>query len=176
MKGGSGFERRRALSGAVSLLGRAWLAVLLALSVVPLAAVNEVEDKAKFDAISDRFRCQCGCPNTVKTCTMLGCSFCGRIRPDIRQQVSAGVGVEEAVQALVGKYGVGVLSAPPTEGIWTFGWAMPFVAVLLGLIAAPIVAWRWKVKHDQQPPPAPVDEEVLARFQKQIDKDLAAME
>ena len=78
---------------------------------------------------------------------------------------------------MVTKYGSALRTSPESSGFGLFGWAMPFAAVLLGLGVAPIVVWRWKVKHEQQHlATSPVRDKDVERFRGQIEKNLEEMD
>lgn len=126
--------------------------------------------------VGRQLKCQCGCSYTIADCNMLHCSFRESVTPDIKEGVAAGLPVATIVKNIIAKYGSQLRTAPRAEGFGLFGWAMPFVAILLGLIAAPILVWRWKTKFDQRPAPAPADEADMARYQEEIERDLAKLE
>ena len=107
---------------------------------------------------------------------MLGCSGKAPAIADIKNLVEAGLPTETIVEQMIAKYGSGARTEPRTEGFGLFGWAMPFVAVLLGLAAAPVVAWHWRSKHKLAEPANPGSEEELQRYRDRIEKDLAQME
>ena len=73
------------------------------------------------------------------------------------------------------KYGEMLRTEPIAIGFGAVGWAMPFVALGLGLIAAPFVVKRWKAA---QPVAAggrqvKLDEASVRHYEAQIEKDLA---
>ncbi len=154
------------------------LLVLLLAAAAPAQTVAEAGSEAylKSREVGRQLKCQCGCSYTIADCNMLHCSFRESVTPDIKEAVASGLPVATIVQNIIAKYGSQLRTAPRAEGFGLFGWAMPFVAILLGLIAAPILIWRWKTKFDQRPAPAPAEEADMARYQEEIERDLAKLE
>ncbi len=128
--------------------------------------------------VGAHLKCQCGCGSTLASCNMLHCHFREELNPQIEEGLRAGLSLDAIVEKLVAKYGSELRTAPVTEGFGLVGWAMPFAALALGLLIAPFVVWRWMKKHPVAATTAPpaVDEKVLARYQDQIEKELAEVE
>ncbi len=164
----------------MSLLRSSLILLALAASTLFAQRVSEGGDEIyrKVRAVGEKLKCQCPshCSYTVTSCNMLGCA--GKHAPtvDIRNLVEAGVPPEAIVEQMIAKYGSASRTEPRTEGFGLLGWAMPFVAVLLGLAAAPVVAWRWRMKHKPSEPAKPLSEEELRRYRDQIDGDMASMD
>ena len=153
------------------------LSLLLMLTAPLLLAQNVSESDPKFPsvrAVGVQLKCQCeaNCSYTITGCNMMGCSFRARMLPEIRAGVDAGLSTEENLESLIAKYGSELRNAPRAEGFGLFGWAMPFVALAFGLIAAPIVVRRWKAQQAAAPAAAPIDEKVLSRYREEIERDL----
>lgn len=154
------------------------LLVLVLAAAAPAQTVAEAGSEAylKSREIGRQLKCQCSCSYTIADCNMLHCPFRESVTPDIKEAVAAGLPAATIVKNIIAKYGSQLRTAPRAEGFGLFGWAMPFVAILLGLIAAPILIWRWKTKFEQRPAPAPAEEADMARYQEEIERDLAKLE
>lgn len=153
------------------------LSLLLLLVAPLLPAQNVFESDPKFPAIravGEQLKCQCEahCSYTITGCNMMGCSFRAKMLPEIRAGVDAGLSTQENLESLIAKYGSELRNAPRAEGFGLFGWAMPFVALAFGLIAAPIVVRRWRAQQAAAPGAAPIDEKVLSRYRDEIERDL----
>jgi len=75
-------------------------------------------------------RCQCGCKDSVATCSMLECSFSKPAKLRIAQMQAVGMSDEQIIQAFVPRLRPGDLSgAAPTRG----GGFVPYASVLFGL-------------------------------------------
>jgi len=67
-----------------------------------------------------------------------------------------------------------ILGAPPAEGFNILGWIMPFVAMLMGLVAIRFTVVRWR---RLKPAAAPaVGAPAMEKFRAEIDKELADLE
>ena len=154
------------------------LVLLLAVSLSPAQTVEEAgsETYVKIREAGKQLKCQCSCSYTIADCNMLYCSYREKVKPDIKELVEAGIAVPAVVEQIVAKYGSMLRTSPETKGFGLFGWAMPFVAVLLGLAAAPVVAWRWKVNHAQKAKAKSVRKEDVERFRDQIERDIEEMD
>ena len=154
--------------------------LLLSTSLLFAQRVSEGGDETyrKVREAGEKLKCQCpsGCSYTVTSCNMLGCSGKAGATADIKNLVEAGLPTETIVEQMIAKYGSAARTEPKTEGFGLFGWAMPFVAVLLGLAAAPVVVWHWRSKHKLAVSANPGSEEELQRYRDRIEKDLAQME
>lgn len=152
------------------------------LITVPVIAQVKTSDPvdAKAYAIGKKLQCQCGCNETVSDCHMLYCHFGEPARREIREGVIAGLSESEIIEKLVAQHGEIIRGEPKTEGFGAFAWAMPFVAILLGLAALPFVILRWRrnqvALEEAAPAAAALDQETLNRFKAQIDRDLASEE
>ena len=132
-------------------------------------------------AVGDKLRCQCegadGCSYTVANCNMLHCSFRETVNPEIRKSLEAGMQPDAVVAAMISKFGANLRTEPLPEGFGLFGWAMPFAALALGLVIVPFVVKRWKEREKiAQAQRRPLDENVVARYEAAIERDLAESE
>ena len=154
--------------------------LLLSTSLVLAQTVSEGGDETyrKVREVGEKLKCQCpsGCSYTVTSCNMMGCSGKAGATADIKNMVEAGLQPETIIEQMIAKYGSAARTEPRTEGFGLLGWAMPFVAVLLGLAAAPVVVWHWRSKRKLATPANPMSEEDLQRYRDRIDKDLDQME
>jgi cytochrome c-type biogenesis protein CcmH len=76
-----------------------------------------------------------------------------QMRAVVREQLQAGKTPEQVKEFFVSKYGQWVLLKPKTTGFALLLWILPYVALLLGVIAALWIIWRWtkanKLKNEQ---------------------------
>ena len=161
-----------------------WLIVsLLALGSFPAFGGETLTTDARTLQIRDigkRVRCQCGCSYTVAECNMLNCHFREPVNEDIRNGLEAGLGADQIIENLIGKYGAALRVAPRTEGFGAVGWAMPFVALALGLAVAPLVVRRWR-RNQQKEDRAEastdgVDSAAVARHEERLERELAELD
>jgi cytochrome c-type biogenesis protein CcmH len=148
---------------------------LLILLVAVAALAQTAAEKPNFDVrrVGARLKCQCGCGDSVATCSMLECSFSKPAKERIARMQVVGMTDDQIVQAFVRDYGPGIYLAPPSA----FGWIVPYAGVGLGLV----VIWLFLKKY-RKPAPLPeiggleIDDPELAKYKDQIERDLAKLE
>jgi cytochrome c-type biogenesis protein CcmH len=147
------------------------LAIVVAAAVVPLGTPQTASEKPSVDVrrVGARLRCQCGCNDSVATCSMLECSFSKPAKERIARMQAVGMSDEQIIQAFVRDYGPGIYLAPPNA----WGWIVPYASVLLGLAMIWLFVKRYrKPKELVEIEPAPA----LDKYKDQIEKDLAKLE
>src|ERR1044071_4320869 len=87
------------------------LALLLA--VVALAQTASEKPSVDVRRVGARIACQCGCKDSVATCSMLECHFSKPAKEKIAQMQSVGMSDQQIVQSFIRDYGQGVYLAPP---------------------------------------------------------------
>ena len=159
-------------------LPKASIFVLLAAPSVFAENVTTTDEMyLKVRAVGEKLKCQCAsqCSYTVAGCNMLHCGFRGKVNPEIKAGLEAGLPPEAIIENLIAKFGSALRTAPKAEGFGLFGWAMPFVALLAGLVIAPVVVLRWRAKHLTSVP-AQTSGDVLAKYRDQIEKEVDELE
>lgn len=149
---------------------------IAAIAVLAIAAIAQtVAEKPSTDVrrVGARLQCQCGCKDSVATCSMLECSFSKPAKERIAKMQAVGMSDEQIIQAFVRDYGQGVYLAPPNA----FGWIVPYASVGLGLV----VVWLFIKKYRKPQPmadigPVEIDDPALEKYKDQIEKDLANLE
>ena len=149
--------------------------VLLVIVVAAAALAQTASEKPSVDArrVGARLRCQCGCPDSVATCSMLECSFGKPAKEKIAQMQAVGMSDDQIVQSFIREYGQGIYLAPPNA----FGWIIPCASVAVGLV----IVWLF-IKKYRKPKPLTdlgaieIDDPDLAKYKDQIEKDLANLE
>jgi len=115
-------------------VGQLWDPLRAGQSMTPRGARDNAEE---IKAIEHQLRCTCGCNLDVYTCRTT--DFTCSVSPAMHAQVLAlwedGRTAEEIVATFVSEHGEAILMAPPKEGFNLVGYAMPFAAVLTGLVA-----------------------------------------
>ena len=160
---------------------KASIFVLLAALVTPSVFAENVtttdEMYLKVRAVGEKLKCQCAsqCSYTVAGCNMLHCSFREKVNPEIKAGLEAGLQPETIIENLIAKFGSALRTAPQAEGFGLFGWAMPFAALLAGLIIAPVVVLRWRAKHPATAT-AQTSGGVLAKYRDQIEREVDELE
>ena len=104
------------------------------------AIVEETANDATVKAAELRLACPCPCTLDVFTCrtTDFTCSYSPERHKEVVALVEQGMGEEQVIDAMVGKYGEEALMAPRPQGFNLVGYVVP-AAVVLG-VGAVIVA------------------------------------
>ena len=147
----------------------------LALLIAVAALAQTASEKPSVDVrrVGARLQCQCGCKDSVATCSMLECHFSKPAKERIAQMQSVGMSDEQIVQAFVRDYGAGIYLAPPNA----FGWIVPYSVAGIGLLGIVLVLRKYmKPKVITDLGPVEIDDPALAKYKDQIEKDLSNMD
>ena len=145
----------------------------IAFTAAALAQTASEKPSVDVRRVGARIACQCGCKDSVATCSMLECHFSKPAKERIAQMQGSGTPDGQIVQAFIRDYGQGIYLAPPNA----FGWIVPYAMVGFGLV----VIWLF-VKRSRRARPAPeigameIDDPALDKYKAQIEKDLANLE
>lgn len=149
---------------------------LLAAILAAAALAQTASEKPSVDVrrVGARIACQCGCTDSVATCSMLECHFSKPAKERIAQMQSASMSDGQIVQAFIRDYGAGIYLAPPNA----FGWVVPYAMAGVGLV---LVLLYLKSKYHKPKPmtelgPVEVDDPELAKYKDQIERDLAKLD
>ena len=144
----------------------------IAVQALAQSAKTELEDPAlaaRFNDISDRLVCQCGCQMILRVCNHVNCPSAVPLRHEIEKQLLEGKDDETIVAGFVTEYGMVVLSSPPATGFNLAAWVMPGFALLIGLFIVFMMATRWAQRRRlTTAPAAPVDPELRQRIENEL--------
>jgi cytochrome c-type biogenesis protein CcmH len=136
------------------------------------SAKTELEDPAlatRFNEISDRLMCQCGCQMILRVCNHVNCPSGIPMRHEIEKQLLEGKDDETIVASFVTEYGQVVLSSPPVTGFNLAAWVMPGFGLLIGLFIVFMFAARWAQRRRLTiAPAAPMDPELRQRIENEL--------
>jgi cytochrome c-type biogenesis protein CcmH len=144
--------------------------------VVAVAAIAQTaSEKPSNDVrrVGSRLQCQCGCKDSVSTCSMLECSFSKPAKEKIARMQAVSMNDDQIVQSFIRENGAGIYLAPPSA----FGWIIPYASIGAGLL----VIWAFLKKYRRPRPlaevgPLELDDPDLEKYKDQIEKDLAKLE
>ncbi len=149
---------------------------LLIVLVAIAALAQTASEKPSIDVrrVGARLACQCGCKDSVATCSMLECHFSKPAKERIAKMQADGMSDQAILEVFAKEFGRGVLLDVPSP----FGWIVPYVSLTLGLV----VIWMFIRKYYRKPKPltevgpVEIDDPALAKYRDQIEKDLAKLE
>ena len=153
-------------------LNNSWLCVFM---VAAAALAQTAAEKPNVDVrrVGARISCQCGCKDSVATCSMLECHFSKPAKEKIARMQGLGYSDDDIVKAFIREYGAGIYLAPPSA----WGWVVPYISVGFGLV----VIWMFVKKYRKPQPvreigPMDLDDPALEKYKDQIEKDMANFE
>lgn len=115
-----------------------------------------------------RIACQCGsCQDTVSGCKMAVCGFSSPAKAKIAAMLAAGETQESIRAAFYKEYGQGVSRELPSG----FSWLVPYAVLVLGALLVMFI-----VKRSRKPKPVLAVDPQLARYNEQIEKELANLD
>jgi cytochrome c-type biogenesis protein CcmH len=145
------------------------LAVLSAVVVLLMGAGDET---ARFNDLGHRMMCVCGCSQILLECNHVGCSYSDRMRAELMAGLDKGDNDDLILQSFVQKYGTVVIAAPATKGFGRVAWVMPFLALIVGVIATVLLVRAWRSRPAAAPSGvAPVTGPELDVFRNQARRD-----
>jgi cytochrome c-type biogenesis protein CcmH len=123
--------------------------------------------------VGTRLQCQCGCKDSVSTCSMLECSFSKPAKEKIARMQAVGMSDDQIIQSFIRDNGAGIYLAPPSA----FGWIIPYAAIGVGML----IIWAFLKRYRKPQPlaevgPMELDDPALEKYKDQIEKDLAKLE
>ena len=142
--------------------------LVLMLAVAALAQTASEKPNNDVRRVGARLQCQCGCKDSVATCSMLECSFSKPAKLRIAQMQAVGMSDDQIVQAFIRDYGAAVYLAPPNA----FGWIVPYAGVGFGIVVILLFIRKYrKPKLMKDLGAIEVEDPELAKYQEQIDQD-----
>ena len=141
--------------------------LILMLAVAALAQTASEKPSVDVRRVGARLQCQCGCKDSVATCSMLECHFSKPAKERIAQMQSVGMSDDQIVQAFIRDYGMAIYLAPPNA----FGWIVPYASVGLGLAVILLFIRKYKAKPMTNLGTVEPEDPELAKYQEQIEQD-----
>jgi cytochrome c-type biogenesis protein CcmH/NrfF len=148
---------------------------ILLLLVVAAALAQTAAEKPSSDVrrVGARLQCQCGCKDSVSTCSMLECSFSKPAKERIARMQATGYSDSQIVDAFIRDYGQVIFLALPS----IVGWIVPYVSIGLGLLVIWAFVRRYrKPKALTEVGPMEMDDPALEKYKEQIEEDLKKLD
>ncbi len=93
-----------------------------------------------------------------------------QMRAVVRERLAAGERPEQVIQYFVDKYGEWILLAPRREGFNLLVWAMPGIAVAVGLMIVAILLRRWTRRRPASAAAPPPTEAMRERIRREMER------
>ncbi|MGH9587644.1 MAG: cytochrome c-type biogenesis protein CcmH [Acidobacteriaceae bacterium] len=123
----------------------------LALCLVAGLGMGAADAGARFNDLTTKLMCTCGCGQTLATCNHLGCSSLAREGGELKTAIDRGDSDNTILIAFQNEYGPTVLSAPLLTRFNVIAWVVPPLFLGLGLVGAFVLVRRWRRRVAAQP-------------------------
>jgi cytochrome c-type biogenesis protein CcmH/NrfF len=117
--------------------------------------------------VGQHLACQCGCKDTMASCSMPSCESSVASRARIARMQAEGASDQTIIDAFIKEYGPGIYRGSPSA----FSWLIPYLSLGFGTLLV-----VWLLKRSRKPKPLPVMDPQLARYNEQIEKELANLD
>ncbi len=98
------------------------------------------------------------------------CSGGDQMRAEIDRRLARGQDKQTILDFFVGQFGEDILTVPPKKGFNLVAYAAPFVGLLIGLVIAVILLWKWAAAGKSDPSTKQYDAEAEALYHNMEDK------
>lgn len=134
-------EAKPARPGRMAFWMKSIQALLLAVAVC--FSMGASDAGSRFDNLSHRLMCQCGCAQLLGECDHVGCPSREKEQTDLSSGIASGAGDQQIMNSFAAKYGEIVLAAPRTQGFGLVAWIAPFAVFLAALMGTILLIRRW---------------------------------
>ena len=128
-----------------------WIKALQAgaLAVAVCFSLGATDAGSRYNDLSHRMMCSCGCNQLVGECNHVGCPASPGMLKELRTGIEAGKTDQEILNSIVAEYGAVVLAAPTTHGFDLVAWIAPFAVFGAALLGTVLLVRRWSVGRTQ---------------------------
>ncbi len=140
----------------------AFLVAALALAA-PAAASEERPTPAELES-------ELVCPVCEATLDTSNAPVALAMKAYIRRRIAAGDTKSEIKAQLVDQFGPAVLAVPPRKGFDWIAWLLPLGGLAVAAVAVGALAWRWSRARPEGDEPEPVDPELEALVDAELER------
>ncbi|MDE3187503.1 MAG: cytochrome c-type biogenesis protein CcmH [Acidobacteriota bacterium] len=127
----------------------------LALAVAMCFSMGASNASSRFNDLSHRLMCTCGCAQLLGECNHVGCTESGRERNELSAAIASGATDQQILASFAAKYGATALAAPTTHGFDLVAWVAPFAVFAAALLGTILLVRRWSIGKTQAVAQAP---------------------
>ncbi len=144
----------------------------LALAVAVCFSLGASNASSRFNNLSHRLMCTCGCAQLLGECNHVGCTESGRERNELSAAIAAGDSDQQILASFAAKYGATALAAPRTHGFDLVAWIAPFAVFAAALLGTILLVRRWSI--GKTPVPAEVHDPAADALREKIRRETDA--
>jgi cytochrome c-type biogenesis protein CcmH len=134
----------------------------LALAVAVCFSLGATDASTRYNDLSHKMMCTCGCAQLLGECNHVGCPSSGPMLNELSASIGGGQTDKEILNSFATKYGATVLAAPTTEGFNLVAWIAPFAVFAAALLGTILLVRHWSVgKTELKPQPADAEIDAL---------------
>jgi cytochrome c-type biogenesis protein CcmH/NrfF len=138
----------------MSRLRSAFILLIVAAIVAFGAYAADTAASARFDKLSHKLMCTCGCNQTLGECNHMGCPNLEQEGNLLSVSIQHGDSDDQVFHAFQDQYGPTALAAPMFTRLNRFSWWVPPIVLLLGCGVVFYVVRRWRPRVVAMPAPA----------------------
>lgn len=121
----------------------------LMLAVAVCFSLGATDAGTRYNNLSHRTMCTCGCAEILGECNHVGCSASTEELAMIRDGLNANFTDQQILDSMTAKYGAVVLAAPTKQGFNLVAWIAPFAVLLAGFLGVVLLVRHWTVGKTQ---------------------------
>jgi cytochrome c-type biogenesis protein CcmH len=110
------------------------------------------------------------CPTCKTTLDQSDSPIARRMKQVIRTRLAEGATEKQIRDELVAQFGPAVVAEPPKKGFDLLAWLVPLGILAAGAVGVGAIAWGWRRRRAEDPPPGPLDPALERRLDAELDR------
>ncbi len=110
------------------------------------------------------------CPTCKTTLDQSDSPIARRMKQVIRNSLAEGKTEAQIRDQLVAQFGAAVVAEPPKKGFDLLAWLVPLGILAAGAVGVGAIAWGWRRRRADEPPPAPLDPALERRLDAELER------
>ena len=110
------------------------------------------------------------CPTCKTTLDQSDSPIARRMKQVIRNSLAEGKTEAQIRHQLVAQFGPAVVAEPPKKGFDLLAWLVPLGILAGGAVGVGAIAWGWRRRRADEPPPAPLDPALERRLDAELER------
>ena len=110
------------------------------------------------------------CPTCKTTLDQSDSPIARRMKQVIRNSLAEGKTEAQIRDQLVAQFGPAVVAEPPKKGFDLLAWLVPLGILAAGAVGVGAIAWGWRRRRADEPPPAPLDPALERRVDAELER------
>ena len=110
------------------------------------------------------------CPTCKTTLDQSDSPIARRMKQVIRNSLAEGKTEAQIRDQLVAQFGPAVVAEPLKKGFDLLAWLVPLGILAAGAVGVGAIAWGWRRRRADEPPPAPLDPALERRVDAELER------